>query len=150
MKAKLEWLTDPEVFQVNRCEAHSDHKFYLNREELKKGKSRLVQSLNGTWKFRYAVNPSGRAADFYEEQVSAETFGEIQVPGHIQLQGYDQCQYINTMYPWDGKEFLRPPYVSEEYNPVGSYVTYLYRSRSFWEGRYTLVSREWRRHFMCG
>ena len=124
MKAKLEWLTDPEVFQVNRCEAHSDHKFYLNREELKKGKSRLVQSLNGTWKFRYAVNPSGRAADFYEEQVSAETFGEIQVPGHIQLQGYDQCQYINTMYPWDGKEFLRPPYVSEEYNPVGSYVTY--------------------------
>ena len=124
MKAKLEWLTDPEVFQVNRCEAHSDHKFYLNREELKKGKSRLVQSLNGTWKFQYAVNPSGRAADFYEEQVSAETFGEIQVPGHIQLQGYDQCQYINTMYPWDGKEFLRPPHVSEEYNPVGSYVTY--------------------------
>lgn len=124
MKAKLEWLTDPEVFQVNRCEAHSDHKFYLNREEMKEGKSRLVQSLNGTWKFQYAANPSEREADFYEEQASVETFEEIQVPGHIQLQGYDRCQYINTMYPWDGKEFLRPPYISEEYNPVGSYVTY--------------------------
>ena len=38
------------------------------------------------------------------------------------MQGYDKCQYINTMYPWDGQEFLRPPFVSEEYNPVGSYV----------------------------
>ncbi|MDZ5035101.1 sugar-binding domain-containing protein, partial [Clostridium perfringens] len=31
---------------------------------------------------------------------------------------------INTMYPWDGVEELRPPQVSEEYNPVGSYVKY--------------------------
>ena len=30
--------------------------------------------------------------------------------------------YINTMYPWDGQEELRPPKISSEYNPVGSYV----------------------------
>ena len=29
---------------------------------------------------------------------------------------------ILTMYPWDGREEMRPPQVSEEYNPVGSYV----------------------------
>jgi len=28
------------------------------------------------------------------------------------------------MYPWDGHSYLRPPQVSEEYNPVGSYVKY--------------------------
>ena len=28
------------------------------------------------------------------------------------------------MYPWDGQEELRPPYISEKYNPVGSYVKY--------------------------
>src|SRR5699024_6816798 len=40
----------------------------------------------------------------------------------IQTQGYDHMHYINTMYPWDGQEELRPPMVSDEYNPVGSYI----------------------------
>ncbi|MDU4660820.1 MAG: glycoside hydrolase family 2 TIM barrel-domain containing protein, partial [Clostridium butyricum] len=41
-----------------------------------------------------------------------------------QLQGYDKCQYINTMYPWEGHDELRPPHISNTYNPVGSYVKY--------------------------
>lgn len=44
------------------------------------------------------------------------------MPGHIQLQGWGQLQYVNTMYPWDGVEALRPPQISQEHNPVGSYV----------------------------
>lgn len=27
MKADIKWLDDPEVFQVNRLDAHSDHDF---------------------------------------------------------------------------------------------------------------------------
>ena len=123
MEAQLSWLEDPRIFQVNRCKAHSDHKFYLNTQEMEQGESALFQSLNGTWKFAYAPSPSRRIADFYKEDFSCDGFGEIQVPGHIQLQGYDQCQYINTLYPWDGKEELRPPMVSKE-NPVASYVRY--------------------------
>lgn len=42
----------------------------------------------------------------------------------FQLQGYDKCQYINTMYPWEGHDELRPPHISKTYNPVGSYVTF--------------------------
>ncbi len=124
MRATLEWLENPEVFEVNRCKAHSDHKFYQNLEEKGQGKSALFQSLNGKWKFSYAENPSLRKEDFYEDEVDYRNYDEIEVPGHIQLQGYDRCQYINTMYPWDGVEHLRPPYVSKEYNPVGSYVKY--------------------------
>ncbi|MDD3277305.1 MAG: glycoside hydrolase family 2 TIM barrel-domain containing protein [Lachnospiraceae bacterium] len=124
MRAELDWLSNPEVFAVNRCQAHSDHQFYINQEEKKSGTNRLVQSLDGTWAFSYAENPSLRKVDFYKETVSCDEFDEIQVPGHIQLAGYDRCQYINTMYPWDGREYLRPPYVSEAYNPVGSYVKY--------------------------
>ena len=52
MKAELAWLGDPEVFQVNRQPAHSDHIFKV------KGESTRI-SLNGTWKFCYAENPSG-------------------------------------------------------------------------------------------
>ena len=51
-------------------------------------------------------------ADFYKMDFSTEKFDKINVPGHIQLQGYDRCQYINTMYPWDGREEMRPPQVS--------------------------------------
>ena len=31
--ADLAWLENPEVFAVNRLEAHSDHRFYESREE---------------------------------------------------------------------------------------------------------------------
>lgn len=116
MKATLEWLTQPEVFQVNREPAHSDHKFYVKGESTRR-------SLNGTWKFCYSENPSLRPVDFYRRDYDLSSFEEIQVPGHIQLQGYDRCQYVNTMYPWDGVEDMRPPQVSETYNPVGSYAT---------------------------
>ena len=46
------------------------------------------------------------------------------MPGHIQLQGYGKCQYVNMMYPWDGRETVMPPNVPVKENPVGSYVTY--------------------------
>ena len=111
MQAELSWLSNPQVFQVNRCDAHSDHKFYETREDMEAGCEKLKQSLNGTWKFSYAEKPSDRQKDFFKEDVLCKDFDDISVPGHIQLQGYDRCQYINTMYPWDGKEFLRPPQV---------------------------------------
>ena len=40
----------------------------------------------------------------------------------IELQGYDRIHYTNYVYPWDGRAFLQPPMVDEEYNPAGSYV----------------------------
>ena len=122
---RLTWLEDPEVFAVNRKEAHSAHVYYENTEEMVLGADMpLRQSLNGTWYFSYAKNPTVRVKDFYKKDFDCRMFDSIEVPGHLQTQGYDRCQYINTMYPWDGTEYLRPPMVSKEYNPVGSYVKY--------------------------
>lgn len=119
----LDWLENPEIFEVNRVEAHSDHLYYDREEDMVLGEDMpLRQGLNGTWQFSYAKCPDERIADFYKKEYDTSGFGEIQVPGHLQTQGYDKCQYINTMYPWDGKEYLRPPHISKEYNPVGSYV----------------------------
>ena len=120
-EASLKWLEDPEVFAVNRIDAHSDHDYSIGSGETG-GEKKCRQSLNGTWKFAYAPNPDSRQADFYREDFDDSGFGEIQVPGHIQLQGYDRCHYTNTPYPWDGKEALLPPMVSKTDNPVGSYV----------------------------
>ncbi|SUQ41592.1 Beta-galactosidase [Clostridium neonatale] len=122
----LDWLEDPEVFRINRIDAHSDHYFYEEMNHIKlEDNMPLKQSLNGKWRFSYSENPSLRIRDFYKEDFDCTGFDMINVPAHIQLEGYDKCQYINTMYPWDGHEELRPPMVSKKYNPVGSYVKYV-------------------------
>lgn len=35
MKPTLEWLSDPEIYQVGREPAHSDHRFYTSYEEMR-------------------------------------------------------------------------------------------------------------------
>ncbi len=117
MKPTLEWLANPEVFAVNREPAHSDHLCTVGGQQLK-------QSLNGTWKFAYTEHPDSRPVDFYKTDSDVTDFDEIKVPGHIQLQGYDKPQYVNTQYPWEGQESLIPPQIPQKRNPVGSYVKF--------------------------
>ncbi|MGC6175626.1 glycoside hydrolase family 2 TIM barrel-domain containing protein [Lacrimispora sp. 38-1] len=120
--AKLEWLNDPEVFSVNRIAAHSDHEYYETENDASEGNMRLCQPLNGIWQFSYAEKPKERVKEFYQKDFSADKFDTIVVPGHIELQGFGRCQYINTMYPWDGVSDLRPPFTDPDNNPVGSYL----------------------------
>ena len=132
MKADIRWLEDPQVFRVNRLDAHSDHKFYENKEDYEKKEQRLKQSLNGIWKFRYSENAMERPADFYQKWFQCRSFDEMKVPQHIELAGYDKIHYINTMYPWEGHIYRRPAetgkekgkgmFSQAEYNPVGSYI----------------------------
>ncbi len=122
MKADLLWLENPKIFRVNRLDAHSDHHFFETEETYRANQETLKQSLNGTWKFFWSRNPKERPELFYQEEADLSEFGRIQVPGHIELQGYGQIQYINTMYPWDGHAFLRPPHIDWENTSVGSYV----------------------------
>ena len=123
MKAELKWLEDPRVFRINRLDAHSDHMYYGSEAEMEAGKSRFMQSLNGTWRFAWSRCPKERPADFFKEGYDTGKWDFIQVPGHMELQGYDKIHYINTMYPWEGHVQMRPPHIDWEYNPVGSYVT---------------------------
>lgn len=122
MQAELKWLTDPTVFRVNRLDAHSDHVCYASAGEAERGESSLRQSLDGRWRFAWSPNPARRPADFWREGFDDSSFGAIQVPGHMELQGFGQIQYINTLYPWDGHAELRPPEIDWENCPVGSYV----------------------------
>ena len=136
MNADMKWLDNPEVFRVNQLEAHSDHCYYLDYSDMKKEKNPLFQSLNGQWEFSYSKNVKSRPVNFYEETFDASGFDKIMVPGHIELAGYDKIRYINTMYPWEGKEYHRGAYSMEttgaeegmfseaQYNPVGSYIKY--------------------------
>lgn len=134
MNACIKWLDNPEIFRVNQLDAHSDHSYYLNYADMEKPENPLFQSLNGQWDFAFSKNAASRPGNFYEEGFDASDFDKIMVPGHIELAGYDQIRYINTMYPWEGKEYHRGAYSldstgAEEgmfseasYNPVGSYL----------------------------
>ena len=42
MKADIRWLDDPQVFRVNRLDAHSDHKFYENKEDYEKKEQQFL------------------------------------------------------------------------------------------------------------
>ena len=122
-KPELCWLTDPTVFAVNRLDAHSDHVCYRTEEEAENGRSSLRQSLDGEWQFAYSPSPAARPAEFWREGADLSAFGTIRVPGHIELQGYGELQYTNTIYPWDGHAALNPPQIDWDHAPVGSYVT---------------------------
>ena len=134
MNADIKWLDNPEVFRVNTIEAHSDHKYYLGYHELDQQEETLLQSLNGQCDFCFSVNSMERPKAFFREDFDSSYFDKIMVPGHIEMAGYDKIRYINTMYPWEGKEYRRGAYSLEtagdgagmfseaDYNPVGSYI----------------------------
>lgn len=134
MNAEIKWLDNPEVFRVNQLSAHSDHEYYRTYAELEQKNQVLTRSLNGQWDFCFSKNAASRPVNFYEEGYDFSGFDKIMVPGHIELAGYDQIRYINTLYPWEGKEYRRGAYSLENagdgagmfseagYNPVGSYL----------------------------
>ena len=134
MNGDIKWLDNPEVFRVNQLEAHSDHNYFLNYEDMKLGDNHLTQSLNGQWDFCFSVNAKIRPKEFFREDFDTHSFDKISVPSHIELSGYDKIRYINTMYPWEGKTYRRGAYSLEnaldgvgmfseaDYNPVGSYI----------------------------
>ena len=115
-KKRLEYLTDPAVFAVGRLSAHSDHDFFNGQGEMF-----FSLPLDGEWAFEAAGSPSAIDRDFLNPGF-AERAGRVTVPGHLQLQGHGEAQYVNTMYPWDGCEDIRPPEIPQKRNLAGCYA----------------------------
>lgn len=118
MEFNTQWLADPAVFSVKRLPAHSNHN-YLDGE----GRT-MRQSLDGAWRFHYASTVEARPEGFEKPDYDVSAWDEITVPCPIQLQGegkYGAPHYVNTQYPWDGHELLKPGQIPARYNPVGSY-----------------------------
>ena len=117
-----EW-DDVKTTSINREEAHM-----LALPETQ-------QSLNGTWKFRWAANPSQRPANFFTTDFNDSRWEEIEVPSAWQVYGFhhnkswDKPLYVNTRYPftYDSNYSVmadRPSdwtYNNSRKNPVGSY-----------------------------
>ncbi len=93
------YLENPEVFNVNRERPCSNHIWTEGGID-----KRIL--LNGSWEFLFC---------------DEDEWKEIEVPGHIELQGFGNPQYVNTMYPWDGVEDLKPGDLPSINNTIGEY-----------------------------
>lgn len=120
----FEKVKDPQYFCDGRLEAHSDHVYYKNMDEMSRKQSTFRKSLNGLWKFHYARNYKDSIKGFEQEDYHCRDWEDIHVPAHIQMEGYDKPQYANTQYPWEGHEEIHPGEIPVHFNPTASYVKY--------------------------
>ncbi|GAA4838157.1 glycoside hydrolase family 2 TIM barrel-domain containing protein [Algivirga pacifica] len=111
---------NPQVFNINMESPRATFYTFQQKEKafLKDWQdSENYLSLNGKWKFHWAVTPAKRPITFYQEDFDVSRWKEIEVPSNIELQGYSAPIYTDVPYPFDPN----PPYVPDDHNPVGSY-----------------------------
>jgi beta-galactosidase len=75
-------------------------------------------SLNGRWQFRLLDRADDAIDGFWAPDYADPDagWGEIEVPGHWQLQGHGRPAYTNVVYPFP----VDPPHVPDA-NPTGDY-----------------------------
>lgn len=130
-----EWRTD--VPSRNKEAAASQLISYADFEtaataDIKKSSNYL--SLNGTWDFTFTQSAANVPTDFMKPEfvypdanatgpVSSKTevlyWGEINVPGTFEMQGYGSPVYQESAYGWSSD--IRPSNVPDTNNPIGLY-----------------------------
>ncbi|HEX2970231.1 MAG TPA: glycoside hydrolase family 2 TIM barrel-domain containing protein, partial [Bacteroidales bacterium] len=103
------------------------------------------------WKFNCSNTPDERPYWFFKDDYDTRGWKEIDVPSNWQMKGYDVPVYTNIPFPFvlyreiygvrDQKydqqatgrsEDIVPPYVTHDWNPVGSYKRY-FKVPSGWD-----------------
>ncbi|QSX32667.1 DUF4981 domain-containing protein [Shewanella avicenniae] len=127
-----EW-EDLSVFQVNTLPPHATFMRYDSPQKLVNDDyktSPYFQSLNGTWKFKWAKNPFTYTDNFYNTDFNDGEWDNIPVPSNWQMHGYDYPIYTNIDYPFE----VNPPFVPKEDNPTGHYRQAFYVDKA-WQGK---------------
>lgn len=108
---------NPHLLQRNRLPARARFASYPDEAAARAGGSSPWElSLNGLWRFHYALTPLEASADLADEALDDAGWALLPVPGHWQLHGYGRPHYTNIIYPFA----IDPPRVPSE-NPTGSY-----------------------------
>jgi beta-galactosidase len=113
---------NPGMIAQNKEPAHNTSIPYGDKEKAIEGdrsQSAFFHSLNGKWRFHWVKKPADRPKTFYKPEYDVSGWDEIQVPSNWQLAGYGMPYYLNSGYVFD----KNPPFVQNDYNPVGSYRT---------------------------
>lgn len=107
----------PQLLHRSRLPARARFTAYPDETTARAGGSSPWElSLDGLWRFHYALSPLEAPQDFAEAALDDSGWDLLPVPGHWQLHGYGRPQYTNVVYPF----VIDPPRVPSE-NPTGSY-----------------------------
>ncbi|MDA3881106.1 MAG: DUF4981 domain-containing protein [Prolixibacteraceae bacterium] len=133
---------NPEIFAINKEKTRATSMAYPSEELALRNNyavSPYYKLLSGIWKFNWSPTPGQRPTDFYKESYNVEHWDEIKVPANWELEGYGTPIYTNIKYPFP----KNPPFISHDYNPVGSYRR-TFEIDETWDGRRVYL------HFKAG
>lgn len=123
---------NPNVFQINKLDAHSPLKIYLNEEDAlvkNRLKSKYFKILNGIWNFKLFNSPREINNNF-----EIKDWEYIQIPSNWETSGYGHPHYTDEAYPFP----MDPPFVPTE-NLTGLYKKQIYIDSS-WLNRRTIIN----------
>ena len=118
----VRYIENPSLVEENQEPSHVPYIPFASVQQAITGEweeSPFYLSLNGTWKFHWSKSPLNSPGHFYTDEFEPSGWGDIQVPGTWQMQGYDYYIYRNIpmeFSPYD------PPNVPIEFNPTGCYI----------------------------
>ena len=114
--APPDWV-NPQCLHRNRLPARARFAAYSSAGAAVTGGASVWEiSLNGTWRFHYALTPIEAPSDFADVTCDDSAWAALPVPSHWQMHGYGAPHYTNVIYPFP----VDPPNVPSE-NPTGSY-----------------------------
>lgn len=102
---------------------------------LARGESPYKKTLNGKWRFYWQMGVEGLPEHFQAEGFDDSAWGEVEVPGVWQLQGYGKPVYLSSSYPEaieTAKEKI--PAIDHAKNEVGIYRR-TFTVPAEWEGK---------------
>ena len=120
---KEPWL-NPNITRVNTEAPRASFFAFETAEKAAKNdkaQSERYLSLEGKWKFHFALNHNEAPADFFSLKFDDSQWTEFPVPGLFEVNGYGDMIYKNVGYSWDTQFNSNPPYVEERNNYTGSY-----------------------------
>ena len=118
-KEPRDW-ENPEMFSQNKEDPHVTLISFTDEESAllaENANSPNYISLDGIWKFNLVKSPDQRPCWFFKDDFDTRSWDDIEVPSNWEMKGYDVPIYVNITYPHKKD----PPYIQDDYNPVGSY-----------------------------
>jgi beta-galactosidase len=128
---------NPRIIGRNKEPAHVTLVPYQDFQTALRGDreaSPYFKLLNGQWKFHWAEKPAERPEEFFRDDFDTAGWDDIPVPSHWQLHDYGIPVYLNRPYVFK----KNPPYIHNDYNPVGSYRTEFLLPEG-WQDRQTFL-----------
>ncbi len=132
------YIENPAMTAENQEPPHVPLMPFVDGEQAKTcdwQRSPFLQSLDGTWKFKWVPRPEEVPDGFFNPDFSVEKWDNIKVPGTWQMQEYDHIIYRNIPMEFDP---YNPPCVPDLFNPTGCYRT-IFSLPKDWQGRQILL-----------